>query len=132
MIELFGTWLMTYDSGFDVLRYLTVRTIGGTLTALMLSIFLGPTLIRFLTNIQFSQSIRGDGPESHLAKTGTPTMGGVIIIIGMLTSTLLWADLNNIYIWTLIFVSLKIGSYHCVDIAFAPVISAPEKSQFAI
>ena len=53
MIELFGTWLMTYDPGFDVLRYLTVRTIGGTLTALMLSIFLGTTLIRFLTNIQF-------------------------------------------------------------------------------
>ena len=61
MIELLGTWLMNYDTGFDVLRYLTVRTIGGTLTALMLSIFLGPALIRFLKNIQYSQFIRGDG-----------------------------------------------------------------------
>ena len=71
MIELIGTWLMSYDSGFDVLRYLTVRTIGGTLTALMVSILLGPTLIRFLSSIQFSQFIRGDGPESHLVKSGT-------------------------------------------------------------
>ena len=65
MIELLGTWLMAYDSGFDVLRYLTVRTIGGTLTALMLSIVLGPTLIKFLSNIQFSQSIRREMDLNH-------------------------------------------------------------------
>ena len=87
MIELIGTWLMSYDSGFDVLRYLTVRTIGGTLTALMVSILLGPTLIRFLSSMQFSQSIRGDGPESHLLKSGTPTMGGLIIIFSVIIST---------------------------------------------
>ena len=98
MIELLGTWLMTYDSGFDVFRYLTVRTIGGTLTALMLSIFLGPALIRFLTHIQFSQSIRGDGPKSHLSKSGTPTMGGLIIISSLIISTLLWSDFKNPYI----------------------------------
>ena len=115
MIELFGTWLMTYDSGFDVLRYLTVRTIGGTLTALMLSIFLGPTLIRFLTNIQFSQSIRGDGPESHLAKTGTPTMGGLIIIFSLIISTLLWSDFNNPYIWILIFITVSFSSIGFLD-----------------
>ena len=115
MIELFGTWLMTYDPGFDVLRYLTVRTIGGTLTALMLSIFLGPTLIRFLTNIQFSQSIRRDGPESHLAKSGTPTMGGLIIIFSLIISTLLWSDFQNPYIWILIFITVSFSSLGFLD-----------------
>ena len=99
MIELIGTWLMAYDSGFDVLRYLTVRTIGGTLTALILSILLGPALIRFLTRIQYSQSIRGDGPESHKAKSGTPTMGGLIIISSLIISSLLWTDFQNPYIF---------------------------------
>ena len=84
MIEFLGTWLITYDSGFDVLRYLTVRTIGGTLTALILSILLGPVLIKFLQNIQFSQSIRSDGPQSHIKKSGTPTMGGLIIISSLI------------------------------------------------
>jgi phospho-N-acetylmuramoyl-pentapeptide-transferase len=70
MIELLGTWLMTYDSGFDVFSYLTVRTIGGTLTALMLSILLGPALIRFLTHIQFSQSIRGGVPDFERCDLG--------------------------------------------------------------
>ncbi len=109
MIELIGTWLLAYDPGFDVLRYLTVRTIGGTLTALMLSIFLGPTFIRFLTNIQFAQSIRGDGPKSHLLKSGTPTMGGLIIIFSVIISTLLWSDFNNPYIWILIFITISFG-----------------------
>ena len=80
MIEFMGTWLMAYDSGFDVLRYLTVRTIGGTLTALLLSIFLGPVIIKLLAKLQFSQSIRDDGPQSHLAKAGTPTMLSLIHI----------------------------------------------------
>jgi hypothetical protein len=99
MIELMGTWLMAYDPGFNVLRYLTVRTIGGTLTALLLSIFLGPIIIKLLTSMQFSQSIRHDGPESHLAKSGTPTMGGLIIILGIFLGTFLWSDLKNIYVF---------------------------------
>ena len=115
MIELIGTWLMSYDSGFDVLRYLTVRTIGGTLTALMVSILLGPTLIRFLSSIQFSQSIRGDGPESHLLKSGTPTMGGLIIIFSVIISTLLWSDFNNPYIWILIFITISFGTIGFFD-----------------
>tara|TARA_B100000575_G_scaffold167809_1_gene134282 strand:- start:3347 stop:4432 length:1086 start_codon:yes stop_codon:yes gene_type:complete len=115
MIELIGTWLMSYDSGFDVLRYLTVRTIGGTLTALMMSILLGPTLIRFLSSIQFSQSIRGDGPESHLLKSGTPTMGGLIIIFSVIISTLLWSDFNNPYIWILIFIIISFGAIGFFD-----------------
>ena len=115
MIELLGTWLMAYDSGFDVLRYLTVRTIGGTLTALMLSIVLGPTLIKFLSNIQFSQSIRRDGPESHLAKSGTPTMGGLIIISSLIISTLLWSDFKNPYIWILIFITISFSIIGYLD-----------------
>ena len=115
MIELLGTWLMTYDSGFDVLRYLTVRTIGGTLTALMLSIFIGPALIKFLSNIQFSQSIRGDGPESHLAKSGTPTMGGLIIISSLIISTLLWSDFKNPYIWILLFITVSFSLIGFLD-----------------
>ena len=79
MIELLGSYLVVFDSGFDVLRYLTVRTIGGTITALFLSIFLGPIIIKYLNHLQFSQSIRDDGPQSHLSKAGTPTMGGLII-----------------------------------------------------
>tara|TARA_Y100000389_G_scaffold90187_1_gene86735 strand:+ start:621 stop:1706 length:1086 start_codon:yes stop_codon:yes gene_type:complete len=115
MIELIGTWLLSYDSGFDVLRYLTVRTIGGTLTALLLSIFLGPILIRFLAKIQFSQSIRGDGPKSHQAKSGTPTMGGLIIIFSLVISTLLWSDFENPYIWILLFITLSFGSIGMLD-----------------
>ncbi|MBD63498.1 MAG: phospho-N-acetylmuramoyl-pentapeptide-transferase [Gammaproteobacteria bacterium] len=115
MIELLGTWLITYESGFDVLRYLTVRTIGGTLTALILSIFLGPALIRFLKNIQYSQSIRGDGPETHQAKSGTPTMGGLIIIFSLIISTLLWSNLKNPYIWILLFITISFGMIGLID-----------------
>ena len=115
MIELMGTWLMAYDPGFNVLRYLTVRTIGGTLTALLLSIFLGPVIIKLLTSMQFSQSIRHDGPKSHLAKSGTPTMGGLIIILSLLISTLLWSDFQNPYIWILIFVTISFASIGFMD-----------------
>ena len=115
MIELLGTWFMAYDPGFNVLRYLSVRTIGGTLTALLLSIFLGPLIIRLLTKMQFSQAIRDDGPESHLAKSGTPTMGGLIIIFSFLISTLLWADFQNPYIWILIFITISFASIGLMD-----------------
>ena len=115
MIELIGTWLMTYDSGFDVLRYLTVRTIGGTLTALLLSIILGPIFIKMLGRLQFSQSIRTDGPKSHLEKSGTPTMGGLIIIFSFLISTLLWADFKNPYIWILIFITVSFACIGFID-----------------
>ena len=94
MFEYLGTLLVSVDPGFDVLRYLTVRTIGGTLTALMISILMGPVIINFLKSIQFEQHVRTDGPESHLKKTGTPTMGGLLILSSLIISTLLWADLG--------------------------------------
>ena len=115
MIELIGTWLIVFDPGFDILRYLTVRTIGSTLTALILSILLGPLFIRYLTRIQFAQSIRSDGPNSHLAKSGTPTMGGLIIIFSFVISTLLWSDFQNPYIWVLLFVTVAFAFIGFLD-----------------
>ena len=105
MFEYLGTALVSIDPGFDVLRYLTVRTIGGTITALLISIFLGPIIINFLKSMQFEQFVRDDGPKSHYKKTGTPTMGGLIIISSLIISTLLWADLGNRYIWVVLFVT---------------------------
>ena len=115
MIELIGTWLIVFDPGFDILRYLTVRTIGSTLTALILSILLGPLFIRYLTRIQFAQSIRSVGPNSHLAKSGTPTMGGLIIIFSFVISTLLWSDFQNPYIWVLLFVTVAFAFIGFLD-----------------
>ena len=74
MFEYLGTVLVSVDPGFDVLRYLTVRTIGGTVTALLLSILMGPLIINSLKSMQFEQFVRKDGPQSHYKKTGTPTM----------------------------------------------------------
>ena len=115
MIELLGSYLVVFDSGFDVLRYLTVRTIGGTITALFLSIFLGPIIIKYLNHLQFSQSIRDDGPQSHLSKAGTPTMGGLIIFTSLIISTLLWADLSNYYIWLLLLTTFLFAGIGSLD-----------------
>ena len=106
MFEYLGTTLTSFDPGFDVLRYLTVRTIGGTVTALLISIFMGPLIINFLKSIQFEQYVREDGPKSHYKKTGTPTMGGLIILSSLIISTLLWADLGNRYIWVVLGVTV--------------------------
>ena len=106
MFEYLGTILTDIDPGFDVLRYLTVRTLGGTVTALLITILLGPMFINKFKQIQFEQFVRKDGPKSHYKKTGTPTMGGVLIISSLLISTLLWADLSNRYIWVVIITTL--------------------------
>ena len=106
MFEYLGTVLVDIDPGFDVLRYLTVRTIGGTVTALLLSIFLGPKLINWLQRMQFRQFGVERGPDTHKEKSGTPTMGGLLIISSLLISTLLWSDLGNRYIWVCLFITL--------------------------
>ena len=105
MFEYLGTILVDIDPGFDVLRYLTVRTIGGTVTALLLTIIFGPRLISWLKKMQFKQFGFERGPDSHKEKSGTPTMGGLLIISSLLLSTLLWADLGNRYIWVCLFVT---------------------------
>jgi len=101
--------LKSVFGGFNVFRYITFRSIFAVLTALMISLVIGPWCIRKLKELQISQFIREDGPQSHHSKAGTPTMGGLMILFAMLTSTLLWADLTNYYVWIMIFVALGFG-----------------------
>ncbi len=96
-------------SPFRVFRYVTARTALASLTALFLCVVLGPWLIRQLREFQIGQYIREEGPEAHRGKAGTPTMGGVLIVVSFLVPTLLWADLSNVYIWILIFSTVSFG-----------------------
>jgi phospho-N-acetylmuramoyl-pentapeptide-transferase len=103
-------YLTQYNTGFNAFLYLTTRIVMGALTALVISLLLGPAIISFLRDKQFYQSIREDGPKRHLDdKNATPTMGGVIIIFSVVISTLLWSDLNNNYILILLFGILGFG-----------------------
>ena len=115
MFEYLGTVLVDYDPGFDVLRYLTVRTLGGAVTALMISILMGPLIIKILKSMQFEQHVRPQGPESHYKKSGTPTMGGLLILSSLVISTLLWADLSNRYIWVVLFVTVSFAMIGFAD-----------------
>ena len=104
------TSFIDHYSFLNVFKYLTFRTGLSVVTSLIIVFIIGGPLIRIFSENMISGPIRQDGPIDHIIKkSGTPTMGGVIILIGMLTGTLLWADLNNIYIWTLVFVSLSLG-----------------------
>ena len=98
--------LKTVFGGFNVFRYITFRTIFAVLTALIISLVVGGWFIRKLKALQIGQTVREDGPQSHYAKNGTPTMGGLMIIFATLAATLLWSELNNPYIWMLILVTL--------------------------
>ena len=86
-------------SVLNVTRYITFRTAAASMTALVISLVMGPWLIRRLRDFQIGQVIRQEGPESHRAKAGTPTMGGLLILAAALIPTLLWADLSNVYVW---------------------------------
>lgn len=108
-------YLMNFDSGFRVFQYLTLRAILGALTALIISFIVGPTMIKRLTRKKIGQSIREDGPETHLEKAGTPTMGGALILVAIAVSTLLWADLDNKYVWVVLLVTLGHGIIGFVD-----------------
>ncbi len=100
---------------FNLFRYLTFRTGGAVMTALLISFLLGPTLIRWLRHQQpEGQPIRDDGP-AHFSKRGTPTMGGLLILISLVTSTLLWADLGNGFVWSILFVLVSFGVLGCWD-----------------
>ena len=108
-------YLAQFETGFNVFNYLTMRAILGALTALLLSFIIGPRMIKRLTVKQISQPVREDGPETHLLKTGTPTMGGALILTAISVSTLLWADLGNRYVWVVLFVTLSFGVIGFVD-----------------
>ncbi len=110
------TSLIDQYSFLNVFKYLTFRTGLSVVTSLVVVFIIGGPLIKLFSEKMISGPIRQDGPIDHIIKkSGTPTMGGVIIIIGIISSTLLWADLNNIYVWTLIFVSLSLGSLGLLD-----------------
>jgi len=108
-------YLAQFESGFNVFNYLTMRAILGALTALLLSFIIGPRMIERLSVRQIGQPVRDDGPETHLLKTGTPTMGGALILTAIAVSTLLWADLENLYVWIVLFVTLSFGVIGFVD-----------------
>ena len=116
MLFHFFTSLIDEYSFFNVFRYLTFRTGLSVMTSLIIVFIIGAPLIKLFSEKMISGPIRQDGPIDHIVKkSGTPTMGGVIIIIGIIFSTFLWADLTNVYIWTLIFVSLSLGGLGLLD-----------------
>lgn len=108
-------WLGQFVNAFSVFRYLTLRGIMAVLTALIISFLVGPTIIRRLTRYKIGQTIRNDGPQSHLSKAGTPTMGGALILVAIAVTTLLWADLSNRYVWLVLLVTLACGVIGLVD-----------------
>ena len=101
--------------GFNVFNYITLRAVMATLTALMISFIVGPTMIKKLTKYKVGQSVRDDGPQTHLIKAGTPTMGGALILVAIALSTLLWADLSNRFIWVVLVTTLGFGAIGWVD-----------------
>ncbi len=115
MLFWLAEYLQQYASGFAVFQYLTMRGILGVLTALGISLLLGPWMIRKLNYLQIGQSIRDDGPQSHLSKSGTPTMGGALILAAIFISALLWSDLSNRYVWVVLIVTAIFGAVGWVD-----------------
>jgi len=100
---------------FNVFNYITLRAVLATLTALLISFIVGPVMIRKLMVYKIAQSVRDDGPKSHLTKAGTPTMGGALILISIAITTLLWADLRNRYVWVVLAVTLGYGMIGWID-----------------
>ncbi|MBT8552305.1 phospho-N-acetylmuramoyl-pentapeptide-transferase [Polynucleobacter paneuropaeus] len=115
MLLILAQWLQE-DFGFlRIFNYITFRAVMATLTALLIGLVSGPWVIRKLIALKMGQSVRNDGPQSHLAKTGTPTMGGVLILLGIFISCILWADLTNRFIWIVMIVTFGFGVVGWVD-----------------
>jgi len=102
-------------SGLNVFNYITLRAVMATLTALIISFVVGPAMIRKLTQYKVGQSVRDDGPQTHLIKAGTPTMGGALILVAIGLSTLLWSDLSNHFVWVVLLATLGFGAIGWVD-----------------
>ncbi len=107
--------LHTQFGPLNVFRYVTFRTAGAFLTALLVAMILGPPIIRRLSDMRARQVVRADGPQSHLKKAGTPTMGGVLILLAVVAATLLWAQLTNHFVWLALFCTLAMGAVGFVD-----------------
>ncbi|MDP1787925.1 phospho-N-acetylmuramoyl-pentapeptide-transferase [Nitrosomonas sp.] len=115
MLLTLSQWLAQDIRAFNVFSYITLRTMLATLTALVISFIIGPMMIRKLTAYKIGQSVRDDGPQTHLVKMGTPTMGGALILMAIVLTTLLWADLSNQYIWVVLLTTLGFGAIGWVD-----------------
>jgi phospho-N-acetylmuramoyl-pentapeptide-transferase len=115
MLLYLSHYLTQFYTGFNVFHYLTLRAVLSTLTALILCFVLGPPMIRSLRRRQIGQNVRDDGPQTHLAKAGTPTMGGVLIMTAVAISTLLWSDLGNLNVWVVLGVTLAFGAVGMAD-----------------
>ena len=115
MLTYLAQMLTEYHSGFNVFQYITLRTILGVLTALFIALLVGPSMIRRLSKLQIGQTVREDGPETHLSKAGTPTMGGLLIIVSICTSTLLWSDLGNRFVLIALLTTVIFGAIGWVD-----------------
>jgi phospho-N-acetylmuramoyl-pentapeptide-transferase len=114
LLEL-AQWLAKDIRVFNVFNYITLRAVLAALTALVISFIVGPTMIRKLTAYKIGQSVRDDGPQTHLVKAGTPTMGGALILVAIAITTLLWADLSNRYVWVALVTTLGFGIVGWVD-----------------
>lgn len=114
LLEIFQ-WLGRDVRAFNVFGYITLRTVLAALTALSISFIVGPWMIRKLTALKIGQSVRNDGPQSHLVKTGTPTMGGALILVSVAVTTLIWGDLENRYVWACLATTIGFGVIGWID-----------------
>jgi phospho-N-acetylmuramoyl-pentapeptide-transferase len=115
MLLLLAEWIGQDVRAFNVFSYITLRAVLAALTALGISFIVGPAMIRKLTVYKIGQSVRDDGPKTHLAKAGTPTMGGALILVSIATTTLLWGDPANRFIWVVLAVTLGFGAVGWID-----------------
>ena len=115
MLVWLAEYLVQFNTAFNVVSYITFRSIMALLTAMGIGLWIGPEVIRRLQLLKFGQEVRNDGPESHFKKRGTPTMGGVMILASIGISTFLWADLRNSYVWFVLFVLFGYGIVGFVD-----------------
>ena len=116
MLPLLSSYLSQFESAFQVFQYLTLRGILAAGTALVISLLVGRPMIRRLNHYQVGQSVRDDGPQTHLGKTGTPTMGGALILVAIAVATLLWGDLTNPYLWVALLVTGFNGAQNSYDL----------------
>jgi len=115
MLLWLAEYLAQYYKAFHVFNYLTLRAMLSILTSLAIAIWFGPKMIDYLRKLKFGQAVRTDGPQTHLVKSGTPTMGGALILVSIGVSTLLWANLSNPYIWIVLGVMVVFGAVGWVD-----------------
>jgi phospho-N-acetylmuramoyl-pentapeptide-transferase len=115
MLLMLAQWMGQEVRSFNVFTYITLRTVLAAMTALIISFMAGPRVIRWLTAKKIGQAVRQDGPQSHLVKSGTPTMGGALILIAIGITTLLWGDLTNRYVWVVLIVTLGFGAIGWYD-----------------